>query len=411
MARITQRLTAVKVANVKTKGLHADGNGLYLRVTATGTKSWIFRFTQDGGTHDMGLGPLATISLARARELAAEARRKRLEGQNPIAERRAGQASRRLAEARGVSFRACAEQLIASYEASWRNLKHCQQWRNTLATYVYPVIGNLSVNAIDTELVLKVLEPIWLTKPETAGRVRGRIEAVLNWAKARGLRAGQNPALWRGHLNHLLPPHAKVRRVRHHPALPYAEMSTLMTALRSRTGIAARALEFVILTAARTGEGLGARWNEIDLGGRMWTISAERMKAGREHRVPLSSRAIAILKEMAEVRQNEFVFPGMKQGKPLGSKSLLVLLRELRKGITTHGFRSTFKDWCAECTSTPNFVSEVALAHIVADKVEAAYRRLDLLEKRRELMDAWAAYCGRSGASGEVVPLRGRTML
>jgi len=406
VARITHRLTTIKVANLKARGLHPDGNGLYLRVTATGTKSWIFRFSRDGSTHDMGLGPVSAVSLARARELAADARRQRLDGADPIKVRIARLASARLAEVGGVTFKVCAEQLIASHEAGWRNPKHRQQWRNTLERYAFPVLGDLPVAGVNTESVLKVLEPIWLTKPETASRVRGRIESVIDWARARGLREGQNPAQWRGHLDHLLPARAKVRRVRHHPALPYVEAPAFITALRSRTGIAARALEFVILTAARTGEGLGARWNEVDLDARMWTVSAVRMKAGREHRVPLSSRAIAILKEMAEIRQNEFVFPGMKQGRPLSDMSLLMLLRELREGITTHGFRSTFKDWCAEYTHTPNFVSEAALAHIVADKVEAAYRRRDLFEKRRKLMEAWAAYCGRGDDVADVLTLR-----
>jgi len=410
MARTTHQLTAIKVTNLKRKGLHPDGNGLYLRITASGTKGWIYRYTVDGKARDMGLGPLATVSLAKAREAADDCRRQRREGLNPIEARRMNRAAGRLAVARATTFKCCAEQLIAAHEVGWRNAKHRQQWRNTLKTYAYPVLGELAVAAVDTGQVMQVLEPIWAKKPETGSRVRGRIEAVLDWAKARGLCEGENAARWRGHLDQLLPARAKVRRVRHHVALPYAEMPAFMTELRLRTGIAARALEFVILTAARTGEGLGTRWNEIDLGGRMWTVPAARMKAAREHRVPLSPRALAIVKEMAEIQQNEFVFPGMKQGKPLSDMSLLMLLRDLHPGITTHGFRSTFKDWTAECTSTPNIVSEAALAHVVSDKVEAAYRRGDLLERRRKLMEAWATYCGLSSAVAEVVPLRGRKM-
>ena len=406
MPRITHKLTAIRVGALKAKGLHADGSGLYLKVTAGGTKSWIYRFTRGGRTRDMGLGPLASISLARARELAADARRQRVEGLDPIGTRSAGRASRKLAEARGATFRACAEQLIASHEPSWRNPKHRQQWRNTLRDYVYPVLGDLPVASVDTTLVLKVIEPIWTLRPETAGRVRGRIEAVLDWAKARGLREGINPAQWRGHIDHLLPARSKVQRVRHHPALPYSEIPAFMSRLRSISGIAARALEFVILTAVRTGEGRGATWTEIDAKQRMWTIPGERMKSGREHRVPLCSRALAILQEMAEIRQSEFVFPGLKQGRPLSDMALLVLVREMTPGVTVHGFRSSFKDWCAELTNTPNFVSEAALAHAVADRVEAAYRRRDLFEKRRKLMDAWAAYCSRNENIPDVVLFR-----
>jgi integrase len=398
MARLTHRLTAVAVDNLKTKGLYLDGDGLYLRVTATGTKSWIFRFSRDGRSRDMGLGPLSSISLAKARQLAAEARRQRLDGHDPIKARKARRAAAKLAEASGMTFKACAEQLMNAHEAGWRNAKHRQQWRNTLRGYAYPILGELPVEAIDTALVTQVLEPIWVTKPETAGRLRGRIERVLDWAKARGLRQGENAARWRGHLDHLLPPRSKVRRIRHHPALPYAEVPALMAELREHTSIAARALEFTILTVARTGESLGARWPEIDLAQRMWVVPPERMKMARAHRVPLSPRAVEILEEMVEVRRNEFVFAGQKLGRPLSNMALLMLLRGLRPGVTTHGFRSSFRDWAAECTTTPAFVAEAALAHVVADRVEAAYRRTDLVQKRRKLMEAWASYCERKSA-------------
>src|SRR5262245_62034716 len=278
MARITQRLTAVEVTNIKAKGLYPDGDGLYLRVTATGTKSWIYRFTQNGTTRDMGLGPLPGVSLAKARQLANEARRQRLDGGDPIVVRKARRRAATLAGARGMPFKEAAEQLITSHEAGWRNAKHRQQWRNTLKTYVYPILGPLPVDAVDTELVIQVLQPMWNEKPETAGRIRGRIEAVLNWAKARSLREGQNPAQWRGHLDQLLPARSKLRRIRHHAALPYAQVPALMAELRSRRSISARALEFAILTAARSGEALGARWDEIDLKQRIWVVPGERMK-------------------------------------------------------------------------------------------------------------------------------------
>ena len=301
MARVTHRLTAIEVANLASKGLYPDGDGLYLRVTATGTKSWIYRYSAGGRLRDMGLGPLASVPLAKARKFAVECRQQRIEGRDPVQARVAQRAAQKLAAARATTFKECADQLVASHEAGWRNAKHRHQWRNTLNRYVYPLLGHLPVGDVDTTLVLKVLEALWTKKPETASRVRGRIEAVLNWAKARGMREGQNPAQWRGHLDHLLPARSKVRRVRHHPALAYADIPAFMTELRSRPGIAARALEFVILTAARTGEALGARWTEIDLVNHIWTVPAERMKAGREHRVPLSARALAIVREMAEI--------------------------------------------------------------------------------------------------------------
>jgi integrase len=355
----------------------------------------------------MGLGPLARVSLAKARQLASEARRQRLEGGDPIVTRKAQRKAARLAAARGTPFKEAAEQVIASHEAGWRNAKHRQQWRNTLESYAYPILGHLPVGTIDTDLVLKVLQPIWTKKPETAGRIRGRIEAVLNWAKARGLREGQNPAQWRGHLDQLLPPRSKVRAVRHHPALPYAELPAFMARLHERTTITARCLEFTILTAARSGEARGARFEEFDLAAKEWTVPAARMKGGRPHRVALSPRAVEIVEDLAELGlSEEYVFPGQSRGQPLSDMSLLQLLRELRPGITTHGFRSTFKDWAAEATSFADHVSEAALAHASADKVRAAYARGDLFEKRRKLMEAWAKYCER--APSEVLALRWR---
>ena len=413
MARATHQLTAIKVASLKEPGLYPDGMGLYPRITQGGGKAWIYRFTANGKTRDMGLGPTTVVSLARARQIADDCRRQRREGLDPIELRKEKQASSGVA--RSPTFRECAEQLISSHEPAWRNPKHRQQWKNTLKAYAYPILGDTPVTDIDTALVLKVLQqpmatakdqPLWHSRSETASRLRGRLESVLSWAKARGYRAGAdaNPAAWRGHLDQLLPATTKLRRVEHHPALPYIEIPAFMSELRQRGGIGARALEFTILTAARTGEALGARFYEFDLDRKLWTVPASRMKGGREHRVPLSSKAIDVVKEMALIRLNDFVFPGMKQGRSLSDMALLMLLRDLRPSLTVHGFRSTFKDWAAERTNTPNFVSEAALAHVVADKVEGAYRRGDLFEKRRKLMETWADFCGR--APTEIVPLR-----
>jgi integrase len=394
LSRTLHRLSAVKVAGAKIPGFLADGGNLYLRVAPGGSKQWIFRFALAGKTRDAGLGPFPTISLVKARQEAEKCRRIVAEGIDPIAVRHKERAA--AASAQVMTFEDCAKAHIASHEASWRNAKHRAQWSSTLVTYAYPKIGNLPVSVIDTGLVMKVLQPIWRTKPETASRVRGRIEAVLNWAKVSGYRDGPNPALWRGHLDQLLPPKTKVRKVVHHAALPYRDMGAFMTRLREHTSMSAIVLEFLILTATRTGETLGALWEEIDLKERMWVIPAERMKADAEHRVPLSARALEIVKVMAEIRQGDLVFSGAKQGRPLSDMSLLMLLRRMGYGdYTSHGFRSSFRDWCAETTSFPREVAEMALAHRIPDAVEAAYRRGDLLKKRSKLMEAWASYCGK----------------
>jgi integrase len=297
---------------------------------------------------------------------------------------------------------------VKAHRAGWRNAKHAYQWEATLAQYAAPVIGALSVQAVDTSLVLKVLEPIWTTKTETAGRLRGRIETVLDWAAVRGFRTGDNPARWRGHLDKLLPAPCKVRKVEHHAALPYAEVGAFMTDLRQREGVAARALEFAILNAARTGETLGAAWSEIDMGARLWTIAGHRMKGGREHRVPLSPAAMALLTLMQKLKIDDHIFPGMKAGRPMSNMAMLALLRRMGRGdLTAHGFRSSFRDWAAERTNFPSEVAEMALAHAVGDRVEAAYRRGDLFEKRRRLMTAWADFFTKKPAErGKVVALR-----
>ena len=403
MARAIGKLSALKVTRATSPGLYGDGGGLYLRVTKERNKSWVFRFMLGGKARWMGIGPLHIVSLADARSRAAECRTLHHNSIDPIDARRAERQRTSLDAARTITFAQCAASYIASHRSGWRNAKHAAQWEATLETYAGPVIGALPVQGIDTTLVLKVLEPIWSTKPETASRLRGRIEQILDWAKVRGYRLGENPARWRGHMDKLLPAKSKVRRVTHHAALPWAALPGFLASVRAQKGDAARALEFAILTAARTGEIIAATWSEIDIGEKVWVIPADRMKGGREHRVPLSRRALAILDEMkpAQPRSKDAPWPaeakfifGNATGRPLSNMALLMLLRRMGRGdLTTHGFRSTFRDWAAEQTDFPGDVAEMALAHVVGSKVEAAYRRGDLFEKRRQLMEDWAAYC------------------
>jgi integrase len=404
------KLTAISIRRKRDPGLYHDGAGLYLQVTEYDTQSWIFKFTLKGRARQMGLGSAELVSLAEARRKRDDARRLLLDGIDPIEARRSARQARELAVVEAVSFKQAAMAYMSAHEAGWRNVRHAQQWPESLSLYVYPVLGALSVQAIDTALVLKVLEPIWTVKPSTASRVRGRIECVLDWARTRGHRIGENPARWRGHLDKLLPARTKVRKVKHHPALPFAEIGTFMVALHQQDSIAARALEFVILTAARSGEVLGARWEEIDLTNRVWTVPEDRMKAQRQHRVPLSEAALSVLNEMWPLRNGGFVFPSQDLTGALGHAALFMLLRRMGRGdVTTHGFRSTFRDWAAECTHYPNEVVEMALAHTVGSKVEAAYRRGDLFEKRRRLMADWATFCATLPAAVEdnVFQLRG----
>jgi integrase len=410
--RTLSRLSPAKIRHAK-PGNYADGGNLYLQVS-TGAdgelrKSWVFRYELDGERHELGLGPLHTRGLAEAREKARELRQQLLDGIDPLAAKREAKKQRLAtlaAEAKALTFRQAAEQCIASHEGGWKNAKHRTQWSSTLVAYAYPVLQNLAVDDITTAHVVKVLEPVWRTKPETASRVRGRIERVLAWATVRGYRGGDNPARWRGHLAELLPAKGKVRKVEHHPALPYSEMPAFMAELRGRDSTSARALEFTILTAARTGEVIGAKRSEIDETKKTWTVPPGRMKAGKAHVVPLSDRALAILKALTHHR-SEYIFAGLN-GEPLSNMAMLELLRGMRPGHTVHGFRSTFRDWAAERTNYPNHVVEMALAHTVADKVEAAYRRGELLEKRRRLMAAWTDYCMRpvTAPAGNVVELR-----
>ncbi|WP_343618685.1 integrase arm-type DNA-binding domain-containing protein [Ralstonia sp.] len=391
--RIIHRLAAPRVAKVTTPGYHADGAGLYLQVSRTGTKSWIFRYKLSGRTREMGLGPLHSIGLADARESAANCRKQLLEGIDPIEARNAKKIARRLEAARSMTFAACASSYIETHRAGWKNAKHVAQWQSTLKTYADPVVGSLPVQDVDTNHVMRVLEPIWHAKPETATRLRGRIAAILDWATVRGLRQGLNPARWQGHLESLLPSRAKIRAVEHHAALPFDELGAFLEELREQSGSAARALEFLILTAARTNEVIGAQWDEFDLEQEVWVCPATRMKGQREHRVPLSAQAMTVLKQMGQDRTSIYVFPGAKDGKPLSNMAMLALLKRMgRADLTCHGFRSTFRDWAAERTNFAREVAEAALAHIVGDKVEAAYRRGDLFEKRRQLMAHWGKF-------------------
>jgi integrase len=382
--------------------MHPDGAGLYLQVTQAGVPSWIFRYSVGGKRERaMGLGPLHTITLKRAREKAAQCREQRLDGIDPLEARKTARIEAAVASARTMTFRQCAEAYIAAHGDSWTNPKHAKQWRTTIETYAYPILGDLPVQAIDVDLVVRVLEPIWKTKNETASRLRGRLENILSWASVRKFRQGDNPARWRGHLEELF---AKRSAAVHHAALPYRDLPDFVAALGGREGIAARALEFTILTACRSGEVLGARWSEIDMQGRLWVIPAGRMKSGREQRVPLSAGAMAILEALP--RDGELVFPGTREGRPLNNTATMMMLRRMGRGdFTVHGFRSTFRDWAAEVSHFPHEVAEMALAHAVGSKVELAYRRSDLFERRRQLAEEWSAFV-TTPPSGEVVPLR-----
>lgn len=406
MSKLGGRLSSLTVKHARKPGMLADGNGLYLQVTRANARSWIFRYYRNGKSREMGLGSLNAVSLADARLKAAACRGLLADGTDPIAARDAERAQRALEDARAITFDQCAEAYITAHSAAWKNQKQVAQWRSTLRTYVSPVCGSLPVQVVDVALVMKVLEPIWTTKPETAARIRGRIESVLNWAKARGYRIGENPALWKGHLSNLLPAHSKIAKVKHHAALPYDQTSQFIAALRLQDGVAPLALEFAILTAARTGEIVGARWAEIDLEAKVWTVPASRMKNGREHRVPLSVEALAALYKVGKGEPEEFVFAGRKK-RPLSNMAFLMLLRRMgHDKLTGHGFRSTFRDWSAERTNFQAEIAEAALGHMVGNKIEAAYRRGDFFEKRRRLMEAWAQFATAAPSDAVIVSLR-----
>lgn len=412
MPRKAKELSALAVSKLKTEGRHAVGgvDGLHLRVSGE-SRAWVLRIAvgsrvgSDGRTtvhrRDVGLGGYPEVSLGEARDRARELRKQVRDGVDPVLKRQAAKVQLAVETAKAKTFEDCAVAYIDANRVGWKNEKHVQQWTNTLATYVYPKFGHLPVASIDTGMVLEVLqqsvgkdgETLWLNKTETASRLRGRIESILDWAAFRGYRQGENPARWKGHLEHELPARNKVQKVEHHAALPYAEMAAFMAELRSKEGVSARALEFAILTAARSGEVRGSKWPEIDLQNKIWTIPAERMKAGKEHRVPLSSQVIALLKALPREENTDHVFLAPRGGQ-LSDMSLTAVLRRMgRSGLTQHGFRSTFRDWAGETTTYPREVCEHALAHRLADGVEAAYQRGDLLAKRAGLMSDWAKYC------------------
>ena len=389
------KLTARKVETAK-PGKYGDGGGLQLAVAPTGAKKWVLRFLWQGNAREMGLGAYPEVGLAEAREKAMAGRRLARSGIDPIAERKQ--------DRRVPTFGKLADEVVAEQSKGFRNEKHKAQWAVTLREYAAP-LRPMPVDAITTEDILAVLKPIWSTKTETASRLRGRIERVLNAAKAKGCRSGENPAAWRGHLENLLPKRQKLTRG-HHAAMPYPDIPAFVAKLRTRKAVAALALEFAILTAARSGEVLGAQWSEIDFDAGVWTIPAKRMKAAREHRVPLSKRAVAILNKMNEARTGDHIFPGWVRGRPLSVMVMGMVLRRLDEHVTVHGFRSSFRDWAGNETHFPRELAEAALAHVVGDKAEQAYRRSDALEKRRALMEAWAQWCEPREAADNVTPLR-----
>uniref|UniRef100_Q47FF9 Phage integrase n=1 Tax=Dechloromonas aromatica (strain RCB) TaxID=159087 RepID=Q47FF9_DECAR len=402
MARQIGKLTALQVTKLTKPGLYGDGGGLTLQITSRSSKSWLFRFMKDGKSYGMGLGPTHTVSLAEARQKALDARKLLTEGINPLTAKKERAIAEQLTRARTISFDQCAEAYINAHKASWKNAKHADQWTNTLNTYASPIFGKLPVAEVDTPLVVKCLSAIWQTKTETATRVRGRIESVLDWATTSGYRSGENPARWKGHLENLLATISKTSRTKHHASLPWQQVATFMSDLKSREGTAARALELVILTACRSGEVRGAKWSEFDRKNKIWTIPAERMKAKREHEVPLSAQALELLKRLPE--DGELLFPGTKE-QPLSDMSLTAVIRRMNgdetqkwtspdgEVITVHGFRATFRMWAAETTNYPREVAEHALAHQLPDAVERAYQRGTQFAKRIALMSDWGQQC------------------
>ncbi len=410
-------LSAKQVETEIRAGYHADGphTGLYLQVTPVNervTRSWVFRYTSPTTRkrRELGLGSARIRKLADARALSGELRLKVLNGIDPKDERDKARAVAITARAHQITFDEAITQCMAAKSSEWKNIKHGQQWQNTLTTYASPLLGKLPVNLITTDLVYKVLQPIWQIKTETATRVRQRIETVLDWCKARGYCEGENPARLKGALGQLLPKSQKIKKVEHHPALPYQRANEFVLALRKQGGMTSLALEFMVLTACRTGEVAAARWNEVDFTTSVWTVPAERMKAGNEHRVPLCSRAIEILKVLKAKGQNEFVFPShsIEKDTHMSLGSCLVAMKRMPgfEGYTPHGLRSTFRDWAAETTNFANETLELALAHTIKNKAEAAYRRQDQLEKRAKLMQQWQTYIDAPMKAGAVVPIR-----
>jgi integrase len=401
MVQTINQLSAQQVLKLKTPGMYPDGAGLYLQVTGKGAKSWILRYSLKGKAREMGLGSLRKVSLADARRKAADCHRLLDDHVDPIEHRRLRRADAEFAMAKTITFKEAADTYMATHRAGLRNPKHAAQWSSTIATYVEPILGKLSVREIETSLIQRTLEPIWTTKPETASRIRGRIEAILDWARVSGYRSGENPARWRGNLDKLLSNRSRAKRIKHHPALPYDDLPAFMEVLRAQQGVTPRMLEFCILTASRSGEVIKAAPFEVDRRSKLWTVPGERMKGGKEHRVPLVDRALELLKGASE----HFLFPSRHRDQALSNMAMLLLLRRMGFGhITVHGFRSTFKDWARDRTRFDNYVVEAALAHTLGDKVEAAYARSDVIEKRRLLMEAWAEFCSRGAPTADVVP-------
>lgn len=414
---MAERITALFVKHCKRPGKYPDGGNLYLRVrkstrnikTDAVTKSWLFRYSRFGKDTWLGLGPYPDVTLSEARDFATNERRKKWQGIDPLTAKLARRTAARTAHENMLTFAECAELYIESQAPGWSNPKHIEQWRSTLINLAGPIIGRLPVDQIDTALIMRCVEPLWTTKTETASRLRGRIESVLDWSAVRGYRKGNNPARWRGHLDKLLPRPSQVARVKHHAALPYTDAGAFMRELRSDKGVAARALEFTILTAARTNEVIQAQWLEFDLDRNTWVVPAERMKSKRSHRVPLSVAAVAVLTAL-KGRDKTYVFPGHKRRSHLSNAAMMQVLKRMKRtGITVHGFRSTFRDWCAESTNYSADVAEMALAHTLRDKTEAAYRRGDLFEKRARLMADWARYCSKPAKPAAVVSIRQNT--
>lgn len=401
------KLNAKQIENLTEPGTYDDGDGLRLMVKASGSKSWVFRYQFQGKRRDMGLGSFPAVSLKAARLAIADHRRTMAAGADPMAardaERERQQEAQRQQAAKRVTFESVAAEYIEAHRKGWKNAKHGQQWANTLATYAAPIIGHLPPAEITTAHVLEILQPIWGEKTETASRVRNRIELILDAAKAKGLRDGENPARWRGHLDKLLPKRSKVQAQQHHAALPWADLPAFMASLAGRDAPTYQAIRLTILTACRTSEVLGATWAEIDLESRTWTIPAARMKARKEHRVPLSDAALEVLASLPRVEGSPYLFPGARPGRPLSNLAMLMGLRRMGRGdLTMHGFRSTFRDWAAERTHYPREVCEMALAHVVAGGAEAAYWRGDVFDKRRALMADWAAYATTAPAANVI---------
>jgi integrase len=407
MPRKAKELTALEVNRLKAPGLHFVGgvSGLALQVAPGGARTWVMRAMIGERRREMGLGGYPDVTLAQARERAREARDKIDQGLDPILVRQEAKSALRATAAAAKTFSECVTGYVDAKSAEWRNAKHRQQWSNTLKEYAEPIIGQLLVRDVTQAHILKILEPIWKSKTETASRVRGRIESVLNWATVRGYRSGENPARWRGHLDTLLAKPTKVAKVKHHAALDVDAVPGFISALRQEKGTGARALEFAILTAARSGEVRGATWDEIDLEAGIWTVPGERMKAGKDHRVPLSPAAVKLLRALPRIEGTELVFPSAR-GKALSDMTLLAVVRRMGVDAVPHGFRSSFKDWASERTSYPAEMSEMALAHAISDKVEAAYRRGDLFEKRRRMMSDWAKFCATPLTQANVVPMK-----